>query len=181
MERGTRLHSMCEAVLNDHALETPPELGQISAVLDRLKANAALSEKAWRVNSEWSPVDEKSWALAIVDVHFVKDGALHVYDFKSGKPYASHKKQLELYALIGLQTYPNAERVECGAIYIDTGKIGYRRTVERSEAAPMKAAWSERAARLFADEELLPSPGSGCWWCAYKDSLGGPCAAWRTR
>lgn len=179
MERGTRLHSMCETVLNNHALETPAELNGIAAVLERLKANSAQSEKAWRLNSEWTPVAEKSWVLGIIDVHFFKDGALHVYDFKSGKPYASHKKQLELYALIGLQTYPDVERVECGAIYIDTGKIGYRRTMERAEAPSMKEAWTERAMRLFADEELLPKRGSGCYWCNYKDIAGGPCSAWR--
>lgn len=179
MERGTRLHSMCEDVLNDVATETPAELQGIARILERLKANAALSEKAWRLDSNWSPVESKSWVLGIVDVHFFRDGALHVYDFKSGKPYASHKKQLELYALIGMSIYPKIQKVECGAIYIDTGKIGYQRSVSRQEADEIRPLWSARTIPLFADEELLPKRGSGCFWCTYKDSLGGPCAAWR--
>jgi hypothetical protein len=166
-------------VLNDHTATIPDELSGIGKILDRLRANNAQAEKAWRLGSDWKPVESKSWVLGIVDVHFVRDGVLHVYDFKSGKPYSSHKKQLELYALIGLSTIPEVERVECGAIYIDSGKIGYQRTVNRDESEPMKAAWTERAIRLFADDELLPKRGSGCYWCTFKDSLGGPCDAWR--
>lgn len=187
MERGTRLHEMCETVLNDHAAATPTDLAGIAQVLERLKANDAKSEKAWRLNSEWKPVSTETltakhaqtWVLGIIDVHFLKNGALHIYDFKSGKPYASHKKQLELYALIGLAIFPEAETVECGAIYIDAGKIGYRRTIERATAAPMQTDWTERAIRLFADDELLPTRGSGCYWCNFKDSLGGPCSEWK--
>ncbi len=179
MERGTRLHQLCETVLNDHSAAMPSELDGIAKVLERLRANEAKPEKAWRLNSEWRPVDSQSWVLGIIDVHFFKNGALHVYDFKSGKPYASHKKQLELYALIGMATYPEAGRVECGAIYIDSGKIGYRRTIERAETAPMQVAWTSRAAALFEDVELQPKRGSGCYWCAFKDSLGGPCSSWR--
>jgi RecB family exonuclease len=178
MERGTRLHKLCEAVLTD-GVETPAELASIARVLDRLKVNGAQSEKAWRLNAAWEPVESKSWVIGIIDVHFLKDGALHVYDFKSGKPYASHKKQLELYALIGLAVYPQAERAECGAIYIDSGKIGYKRTIPRAEVMQAQADWSERAERLFADSALAASPGRGCYWCAFKDSLGGPCSAWR--
>ena len=178
MERGTRLHKLCETVLTQD-VETPSELMNIARVLERLRVNSAQSEKAWRLDSKWKPVSEKSWVLGIIDVHFMKDDALHVYDFKSGKPYASHKKQLELYALIGLATYPQAERVECGAIYIDTGKIGYKRTIERAEADAAIPLWTNRANALLADFELAPKRGSGCYWCAFKDSLGGPCKAWR--
>jgi hypothetical protein len=179
MERGTRLHSQCEEVLTDHNVSIPVELSNIATILDRLRINNAASEKAWRLDSNWKPVEAGSWLIGIVDVHFVKDGALHVYDFKSGKPYANHKKQLELYALIGLSTLSNVDRVECGAIYIDTGKIGYQRTIPIAEAKTMKESWSSRAALLFNDLDLTAKRGSGCFWCTYKDSLGGPCRAWR--
>lgn len=179
MERGIRLHSLCESVLNDHSEVVPVELAGIERIIGRLRANDAQSEKAWRLNSDWLPVESGSWVLGIIDVHFLRNGVLHIYDFKSGRPYPSHKKQLELYSLIGLRINQDVDRVECGAIYIDTGKIGYRRTMAREEAAPLITSWTGRAARLFADEELAPKPGSGCYWCAYKDSLGGPCVAWR--
>lgn len=179
MERGTRLHKLCEEALNEPAAPIPQDLANVTRIMERLRANQAQPEKAWRLDSQWRPVDSKSWVLGIVDVHFFKDGALHVYDFKSGKPYASHKGQLELYALIGLATFPEAERAECGAIYLDSGKIGYRRSLSRPEAIEAQGKWSERAAALFADEELAPRRGSGCYWCAFKDSLGGPCSAWR--
>lgn len=179
MERGTRLHSLCETVLNDHSAPTPYELTAIGLHLERLRANQAQSEKVWRLNADWTPVETGAWVKGIIDVHFIKDDALHIYDFKSGRPYASHKKQLELYALIGLSTFPQAERAECGAIYIDSGKIGYKRTIERTEVAPAVADWTARANTMFADNELAPKRGPGCYWCAFKDSLGGPCAAWK--
>jgi hypothetical protein len=178
MERGTMLHSMCEKVLNGE-IETPGELAQIGRVLERLKANEAKPERAWRLDSEWKPVDSGSWVIGIIDVHFFKDGALHVYDFKSGRSYPSHSKQLELYSLIGLCTFPEAQRAEVGAIYIDTGKLQRRRTIDRAEAPALLANWTGRARKMFADNDLLPTPGSGCYWCQHKDSMGGQCAVWR--
>lgn len=178
MERGTRLHQMCEQVLNGEA-ETPPELEPIARVLYRLKANEAKTERAWRLDNQWRPVASGSWLIGIVDVHFVRDGALHVYDFKTGRSYPSHSKQLELYSLIGLCTFSEVPRVEVGAIYIDSGKIQRRRTVERQEAPALLADWSRRAETMFADEALAPTPGSGCYWCQHKDSMGGPCSSWK--
>jgi hypothetical protein len=178
MERGTMLHSMCEKVLNGE-METPGELAQIGRVLERLKANEAKPERAWRLDSEWRPVDSGSWLIGIIDVHFFKDGALHVYDFKSGRSYPSHSKQLELYSLIGLCTFPEVPRAEVGAIYIDTGKLQRRRTISRAEAPALLENWTGRARKMFADDELLATPGSGCYWCQHKDSMGGQCIAWK--
>jgi hypothetical protein len=178
MERGTMLHSMCEKVLNGE-METPGELAQIGRVLERLKANDAKPERAWRLDSEWKPVDSGSWLIGIIDVHFFKDGALHVYDFKSGRSYPSHSKQLELYSLIGLCTFPEAQRAEVGAIYIDSGKLQRRRTIERAEAPALLENWTGRARKMFADDDLQATPGSGCYWCQHKDSMGGQCAVWR--
>jgi hypothetical protein len=178
MERGTMLHTMCELVLNGES-DTPTELEPIGRLLTRLKANQAKPEKAWRLDNQWKPVDSGSWLIGIIDVHFFRDGALHIYDFKSGRSYPSHSKQLELYSLIGLSTFPEAPRVEVGAIYIDSGKLQRRRTIERAEAPALVRNWSERAQRMFADEELTATPGSGCYWCQHKDSMGGGCSAWR--
>lgn len=176
MERGTALHKLCEDVLNG-AEAVPPELDKIAPLLVRLKAREAQAEKAWRLNPQWQPVPSGSWVLAIVDVHFMVDDALHIYDFKSGHPYPSHTKQLELYALIGLATYPQAQRVECGAIYIDSGKLSRRRTIERAQADPLRDDWTTRAKTLMAAQEFPPQRGGGCYWCAFKDSAGGPCSA----
>ena len=180
MERGTLLHSQCETVINDHTAPMPNELLAIERIIKRLRANDAVSEKAWRLNSNWAIVESQSWLIGIVDVHFFRDGFLHIYDFKSGKPYANHKKQLELYALIGLSVFPEINEVKCGAIYIDSGKLGYLKSVTRNDAKELIPQWSERASKLFADLTLIAKRGSGCYWCCYKDSLGGPCSAWRS-
>ncbi len=179
MARGVELHKMCEDTLNGE-IETPPELASIARILERLKANKAQPEKAWRLDSQWRPVASDSWLIGIIDVHFILGDVLHVYDFKSGRGCPAHRQQLELYALIGLATYPEVKAVDCAGIYIDTGKFGYKRTVTREEAEPAQRQWSARAERLFADSKLEATPGRGCWWCDYKDSMGGPCSAWKT-
>ncbi len=177
MERGTRLHSLCESVLKDGA-QIPSELSLISEVLERLKVNNAQSEKMWRLDRGWQPAQE-AWVKGIIDVHFMRDGVLHIYDFKSGKPYASHKAQLEIYSIMGFATVPEAERVECGAIYIDSGKIGCKRAMTRQEAFDARDGWGIRADKLLFDEEWMPTPGGACWRCNYKSLNGGPCSAWK--
>ena len=172
------LHTLCEQVLNGQC-ETPPSLAKVSRVLDRLRVNQAKAEQAWRVDAQWQPVASGSWLLGYVDVTFTRDGLLHVYDFKSGKPYPSHKSQLELYALLGLAQNLEAPAVSVGAIYLDTGKIGAQRTIDRVEAMTLRANWTSRALALMADEAYQPKRGRGCYRCAFKDSLGGPCSAWK--
>lgn len=172
------LHSLCEQVLNGER-ETPEQLGKVSRVMQRLRVNQAKAEQAWRVDANWRPVESGSWLLGYVDVTFTRDAVLHVYDFKSGKPYPSHKGQLELYALLGLAQHPDMPAVTVGAIYLDSGKIGYRRTIVRSEADVLRANWTRRAEALMADDAYEATRGRGCYFCAYKDSLGGPCTAWQ--
>lgn len=179
MERGTKLHAKCEEYLQDKDCEVPMELSAISDAMMRLRARKAVPERAFRLDAEWKPVAHGGRVIGIMDAHFFTENALNIYDFKSGRAYPTHKKQLELYALIGLQTYPDVDRVECGAIYIDSGKIGYKRTVERSEAEPMRIDWHARAETMFADDDMKASPGRGCYWCDFKDVAGGPCSEWR--
>lgn len=179
MERGTRLHSQCEEYLNG-GVEAPGELGKIAHILERLRANTAKAECAWRLDAEWNPIEHGGRVIGIVDVHFRLGDALHIYDFKTGRTYPGHAQQLELYALLGASHHPDVDRFEVGAIYIDTGKLSRRRTITRDELSPIRADWHQRAEAMLADEVYEPNPkGGGCYWCPYKSLTGGPCTAWK--
>jgi hypothetical protein len=78
-----------------------------------------------------------------------------------------------------LAQYPEATSAKVGAIYLDSGLIGAKRELKRADAEAIRQQWAMRAGALFVDETYEAKKGRGCYWCAYKDSLGGPCAAWR--
>lgn len=177
MQRGTMLHRLCESVLNEPSAPIPEDLSLVVEHLQRLRTHGAQAEKVWRLDAAWSPVPASGWIKGIVDVHFLKDDELHIYDFKSGHRNTKHKGQLELYALLGLVLYPQAQTAEVGAIYLDAGKVGYVRTITRAEADAARPLWTARAQKMLTDAELQPTPGSHCYRCNFADRNGGPCEA----
>jgi hypothetical protein len=180
MERGSRLHSDCEKFLKTSSHVLPWELAKMGPVLLDLKGKGAQSEETWCLDRYWLPDMVNPWIKAIVDVHwFESDGTvLQVRDFKSGREYPDHREQLELYALIGLASFPEVKRAEYGAIYLDTRHTSNEGAVLRGDMMDKKVnEWHDRAERMMADEQFLPTPGGACNWCDYSKKKGGPCQA----
>lgn len=159
----------------------PFELRYIGKFLQEFSQKQAKPEVVWLLDKSWSPVfnDECAWIKAIIDVHYydADNRVLYIKDWKSGNSYPEHQKQLELYAIIGMLHYPEAERCDYGAIYIDAGVEGNTGSIIRPMVEPLRIQWHERAERMYADEEFAPNPGRWCKWCPYSVVKGGPCAA----
>jgi hypothetical protein len=179
MERGSRLHSDCEKFLKTASHVLPWELSKMGPKLQDLKMKGAKSEETWCLDNKWQPDMDNPWIKAIVDVHwFEGEKVLHVRDFKSGREYPDHRDQLELYALIGLCYFPQVQRAEYGAIYLDTGHVSNEGAVIRGDMMEQKiSVWHNKAETMMADETFTPRPGGACKWCDYGASKGGPCQA----
>ena len=177
MERGTRLHSLAEDYLNTPEMPIPYDLRKIGPILDRQKQAGGKAEVIWLVNEKWEPVEDQKDAKvkAIVDCHYVAGEVLHVDDYKSGREYPSHRSQLELYSILGLLKYPLAGRAESAAIYIDGGYSGQDASIIRAMLPHLIDKWSTKIERLESDDDFIANPGSGCRWCPYRKSIGGPC------
>lgn len=177
MERGTRLHGLCEDYMKDPAMPVPYDVRKISRELDKFRTKGAKAEEVWLATKDWgSTVDQgEAWVKAIVDVHYIEGGTLFCYDYKSGREYPGHRDQLQLYSILGLLKYPQVQRAESGAVYIDGGYTGMEGSIIRPMLPVLIKKWDDDAKRMEADADFIANPGSACRWCPYKKSDGGPC------
>lgn len=178
--RGTRLHALCEGYVLGSLGRVPSELMKIGRRLEEFKNNGGKAEDTWMLDTAWQPTKSQSeaWIKAIVDVHYLAENneVLHLCDYKSGQPYPSHRKQLELYGLIGLQIYPEVKRVEYSALYIDSGYTGAEGSIIRPMFNKLKDDWHNVAVEMMETEIYPPKPSLGsCKWCPYSSKKGGPC------
>lgn len=180
MMRGTRLHSKCEEYLKapkDGEVAAPYDLRRINQILYNMRAAGAKSEVTWLVDRNWKPVVDpgQAYVKAIVDAHWLDQEVLHVRDFKSGREYPSHRKQLELYSILGLLEYPSAGRAESAATYIDGGYSGQDASIIRPMLPKLIDLWSTEIETLESDDDFIANPGAKCKWCPFRRSNGGPC------
>lgn len=177
MERGTRLHSLAEDYMKDSVMPVPYDLRRIGQIIDGFKQAKALPEVTFLVDANWEPTEVLGEAKmkAIIDVHYLEDDLLHVYDYKSGREYPTHRSQLELYSVLGLLKYPSAERAESAAVYIDGGYKGQDGSIIRGMLPRLIDKWQGKIVRIEADNDFIANPGSACKRCSFAKSRGGPC------
>jgi hypothetical protein len=169
---------MAEEFVNGTINDVPYEVSKIASILHQLKQLQAKSEAVWLLNDKWEPVENQddAWIKAIIDVHYVKDGVLHLADYKSGQMYPEHLDQLELYGLIGLKMYPEVKRVETSAIYMDMNFEGNQGSILPTMAQKMITPWDKDARTMMADEVFTPKPSPfQCLRCPYSRKNNGPC------
>jgi len=180
MMRGTRLHKLAEDYMGaSFDTPVPYDIKKIGLKLYQLREHGALPEAVWMVDRYWRPTEDKEAARlkAIVDVHWLDKTILRLHDYKSGRPYADHDAQLDLYSVLGLLRYPDVQRAEASAIYIDSGNEGACRSTIREMLPHKIRLWTAELDRIDDDGKFLPTPGGHCKRCRFGVSKGGPCDA----
>lgn len=170
-DRGTRLHKICERYLKGEIDERalPLDFVSIKQDLRIAKELGAKAEEVWLINENWLPQieeDETTRFKAVVDIHYVQDDELHIWDLKTGKRMKEHEDQLQVYAAIGLSVYPHVKKVTVKGLYLD----GFDNVAHYSQAMKpfLQKAWQDRWNTLFQNESWEPTPGPvACRWCSY--------------
>lgn len=185
--RGTRIHKEAEDYIKGELPshhQFSQDLRKTGPQLMQMREWGWFSEEIWFVGREWEHQPEDgplAMIKAVVDLHkfWEQNRVLEIKDLKSGRRYPSHEDQLELYALMGMAVYPEAERVDVSAIYVDEdGAEGYRKSYLPQMAPHYRDKWNRKVIMLEQDKEFAPTPSkSACRWCDFKASKGGPCQA----
>lgn len=178
--RGTRLHTGCERFLKGEipATSLTVDFMKIRPLLEEAKIKGASAEEIWLIRDDtWEfqleETPETSFK-AIVDIHWIEEGMLHIWDLKTGRPGNDHYDQLEAYAVLGLIKYPEATDVVMAPLYLDG--LGRSITYSRAMLPFLQDRWKERWDKLYSTTDFPATPGtSACKWCSYKKSKGGEC------
>ena len=174
--RGNQMHETLETYLGK--TEMPDWMKPHMPYLEQYQSGS--KEHVVKLMEGWVPVptDDERWLICIIDLHHVFEKKwVTIIDYKSGKRYPDHVKQLELYCIAALSEDPELERAEGKCYYLDEepGAWGPPVFVIRDQLEGLKAQWMDRVTMMDVDTECAPRPGWYCKWCDYRKSNAGPC------
>jgi len=178
--RGTKLHEKLENYFNGDMWDDKDlTLLPWKAYMYDLSTYAPLPEEKLAVDFEWQPLDFDDGGAHLrgaVDLSYIIDHKFHVKDWKSGQIYASHEGQADMYACLGLATYPECKSVEVEMVYLDHPRQTRKWEYSKDEVRELRGYIDEDVATLRLDEEYLPTPSQdGCKWCPLSWRNGGAC------
>jgi hypothetical protein len=178
--RGTKLHEKLENYFNggdwdDKDLTLIPW----KVYMYDLACLAPLPEEKLAVDFEWQPTDFDAGDAHIrgaVDLSYIVDGVFHFKDWKSGGIYSSHEGQADMYACLGLATYPDCVGVEGEMVYLDHPRQTRKWKYSVEEVLDIRCYIDDEVQTLRLDEEYAPTPSQdGCKWCPLSWRNGGAC------
>jgi hypothetical protein len=196
MENGLKTHNLAEDYIKGKIPELPKELELFEEEFNFLKKMFAEKgriavEEQWAFDEHWIKCDwfdSRRCAVRIkLDCAYIEDNVLFIDDWKTGKfkaqNAAEYKRQLDLYALGGLLTFPDVTSVVPRLAYLDDG-VFYPDgdnvvTYTHDDLPRLKQEWAGRTAPMLADVEFLPKQNRFCGWCHFRkdntENGGGQC------
>lgn len=189
MVRGNKIHKLAEGFLKGTVTGTPKELAKFMPELKRLKRLGVTPEQSWNLTSTMEPCEwndwDRVWVRAKIDAHhyFEDTRELVIVDFKTGRLNVV-QAQMDLYAWMGPEFYPEVETITVELWFLDHGET------ETQEYTPQDLTiigkrWRKRADQLLSDREMEATPGWQCKRCAFRSDVTmmngkkGPCKAWK--
>jgi hypothetical protein len=177
LSRGIEIHEHAENYLKAQRRpkKIPAALSRFETMFAELRGQKAESELEITFTEEWEPTgwfDADAWCRIKVDAI----AGPRIIDFKTGRIYADHAEQLELYALAGFLRNPELETITGELWYLDSGDLT-EADFTQDEVPALTALWEMRIKPMFEDRTFEPNPSPLCGWCPYSGKKGGPCDA----
>jgi hypothetical protein len=185
LDRGSAKHAHVAHYLTTGELPERVEVEEYAAwfpLLNNLRSSKAVPEQQVAFTRHWERTEwyGRDVFLRVVFDAIVVDpatGDVSVYEWKTGKRYDEHLKQMRLYCFAAMKMFPEARQVECVIGYLDEGpktlpKLVCQRIVEKD----LEKEFAEFSRDFLADDIYPASPGFHCRWCHYRKSNAGPCA-----
>jgi CRISPR/Cas system-associated exonuclease Cas4 (RecB family) len=199
MQRGNDIHMISENFIKGAVMPAfPDELSKHKVLFTKLKKmykdtpDLMTVEGTWAFRADWSPTAYNDWDNCVVrikvDCAYVvpsagKKKTLKVIDWKTGKirpdQTEDYLEQLELYALGGMLSYKEVDKVHPSLGYLDAGVIyppkGEDLVYTRADLPELMDTWVARTRPMLNDTIFPAKPNQFCQWCHYRKSNGGPC------
>lgn len=174
-KRGTDLHDSLENFFLGKAYPKTVDLAAWRPFMEDLTTHNPVPECELAVDSNWKQVaydHESAYARGKADLHFEKDGTLHILDWKSGGIYADkHKAQGEMYVALS----PESERYRTEFVYLDHPKIVHAYEYSDKERRSLIVKIIDEVETIRHATDFSPTPNDGCKWCPLSWRKGGDC------
>jgi ATP-dependent helicase/DNAse subunit B len=117
-------------------------------------------------------IEPDMWLRGAVDlVHRPTPDHAILYDYKSGSTSSSakHRAQLMLYAMMMYFAYPELERIDVAAVYLDHKQSPFYTTYTRADVPNFWPRFQLRLQAVTSCTEFKPNPnGFSCRFCQHK-------------
>lgn len=180
--RGNEIHESVEKFMRKESEDIHPEIRfRYGQFLTQLRLHSPIPEIKFAVDLNWQPCDwdapDCQWRGVIDLACDLAEGdrILDLYEWKTGKVYDSHIRQSELYALIGLIKWEEAELARCTNVYFDQKQDTPPVEIPRKDLEGYKMMWLDRFNQVMNDDIYAPNPGWYCRYCDHSRSNHGPC------
>ena len=149
------------------AIEAPRAAGDLQAELE-VAVDCELKLVDWRAKDAW-------WRLKIDLLYRPNPSKLIITDWKTGKPRAKDKAQLEQYAVAGA-LLAKVDVIETRLVYLPSNTVDAA-LYKIGDVKRLAKKWKARGEEITNPKlRILATPTeSACRFCPHKASIGGPC------
>lgn len=133
-------------------------------------------EEQWGFAQTWAETGwfgPTTWLRVKLDLCYImKKATMKVVDHKTGKKYADHAEQADLYALATFIKFPGITSIVVEYWYLDLGEKTTA-TFKRSEMPALIARWEGKVSPMMNDTIYPCRPGPYCRWCFHSKYTAG--------
>lgn len=179
--KGRKWHKAAEDYFVGTLHDVPPELSKFATQAELVRDMDPFVEQKWGFKRDWSVTRWNDWSgcwlRGTCDVGVVyPDNAATVIDHKTGSYYKTNEDQVELFALLTMQHFPQLKEVETRLWYLESGDEVLAGEFTAADKPKLKAKWEEKVRPMFTDTNFASKPNKFCRNCHFRKSNGGPCS-----
>lgn len=175
-ERGTRIHQMLEDFFNGKNAYPAgnPVLGPWQSRIEALQQFGPTAEGEIAALPDWRPThfgNPLALLRGAVDLRY-ENGPAYILDWKTGKKYASHVEQGEVYVALAPE---DAEDYVVQFYYLDQPFHVDEWKYNQAGRLALREKWAEKAIAVREATEYPATPGEKCTYCPLSWRNGGEC------
>jgi hypothetical protein len=179
-QRGIAVHAEVETFLQTKG-KTPVQtkiehLDVLEDIIKREKGEIH-TEYKMHFDEAWNRTHKDSENVAwvgVFDAVHVTPKRVEVFEWKTGKPKATHSDQRNIYTLMAFRTW-GPEEVTATTFYLDGTEGPCKLSATKKSVNILINKWDNRRYNMINDTFWPPRPGFYCRWCDFAKSKGGPC------
>lgn len=171
LTRGNAIHATAEEYLLGKLDKLPVVLNKFAIEFSNLRKAGAIPEQAMVLNKDWQLVGNiDAWSHDDAWLRLKIDARLDnlVIDFKTGKQYAEHAAQGELYATAIMATEP-LDEIDVKFWYLDSGNVSDTLQFTRKDLVGNIEKYNEEVAIMHNDTTFEPKVNQWCKYCYVKN------------
>jgi hypothetical protein len=178
LERGNALHKEMEEFILYPTVPIPPCAEKFKDYLTPIR-DKLVPEEFWNAGEDFKPLISYHPDIRFVgkvDAYCFLGDHMVLIDWKTGKVRDKQMDQLELYAVLAFNKFPDIMSIATDMVYLDYECV-VSHTFKREELPRLEALWKARIKPFVNALEFPANVTPLCGWCSFSSRhFGGPCA-----